>query len=86
MNNRIFEIDENSQLVIKETGEPIPSGEPIFILLGRDCQAPCTIRVYQSLMTPMSEGWKTIQDVINDFMKFRKENPDLIVKPEEAYG
>ena len=85
MNNRVFEINESHELVLRKNGEKIPFDEPIFILRARDMQALSTIRVYQSTMSPTSEGWKIIQVVIEDFTKFKQENLELMGIPSEVY-
>lgn len=86
LNNKVFETcPDVPGLVIKETGELIPCDEPVFILRACDSQAASTIRVYQSLMAPRSENWKTTQSVLDDFTQFRKENPERMQSPEEAY-
>ena len=85
MNNRIFTIANGLMLALKKTGEEVPPSEPVFILRARDTKALGTIRVYQSLFPPTSEHWKTIQAVIDDFTKFREENPARMGHPWEVY-
>ena len=85
MNNAKFEIKDN-QLVFKSTGEAIPEDEPVFILRACDIQALCTLRVYQSSMRPVTENWKGIQNVMNDFVVFREANPGKMKPPSEAYS
>lgn len=85
MNNRIFIIANGLMLTLKKTGEEVPKNEPVFILRARDCKALGTIRVYQSLFPPTSEHWKTIQAVIDDFMKYRKKNYNKMGDPEKVY-
>ena len=84
MNNRVFTI-ANNQLRVEKTGTLVPVGEPVFILRACDTQALSTIRVYQSTMRPKSEGWKIIQDVIEDFTIFLKENRDKMGSPNDVY-
>ena len=88
MNNRIFEIDDN-QLWITKPGIGnsilVPENEPVFILRARDKKALSTIRAYQSIFAPTSEHWKVIQNVIDDFTKFREENPILMGAPSGCY-
>ena len=88
MNNRIFFINQK-ELVLKRPDksdyEVVPKNEPVFILRARDCKAMGTIRCYQALFAPSSEQWKVVQDVIDDFAKFRKESPELVGEPDECY-
>ena len=84
MNNRVFRIQEDV-LVLKRTGKIIPETMPVFILIAPDKYALSTIRAYQSTMPPTSEGWKIIQNVIDDFTKFRRENPKQMGEPNEVY-
>jgi len=84
MNNRVFHIIGNG-LVLSKNNAFIPDKVPVFILRACDTQALSTIRVYQSTMPPTSEGWKIIQNVIDDFTKFKQENPKLMGKPNEVY-
>lgn len=84
MNNRIFTID-NNRLKLILSNQFIPEDEPVFILRARDTQALSTIRVYQSTMRPTSEGWKIIQDVIDDFTKFKQENRTKMGYPSNVY-
>ena len=84
MNNRVFRIQEDD-LVLKGTNEPVPENEPAFVLRARSKKALGTLRVHQSLFAPTSDHWKVIQAVIDDFTKFREENPDLMGEPSEVY-
>lgn len=85
MNNRVFAIPSGKDLVVIRTMQKVPDNEPVFILRARDTQALSTVRVYQSTMPPTSEGWKIIQAVIDDFTKFKQENPDLMGTPAQVY-
>lgn len=85
MNNAKFEI-KGSQLVFRSTGEAIPEDEPVFILRGCDTTALCTLRTYQSSMRPVTDNWKGVQNVIDDFTKFRQENRTRMKPPAEAYS
>lgn len=84
MNNRVFGIADDCLIVLR-TNKKISMTVPVFILIAPDKHALSTIRVYQSVMPPTSEGWKIIQDVINDFTEFRQKNPDLMGEPSEVY-
>ena len=84
MNNRVFTI-ANCLLKTLSNGTSIPEDEPVFILRACDTQALSTIRVYQSVFVPTSKHWKIIQAVIEDFTKFREENPDLMGNSTEVY-
>lgn len=84
MNNRVFCIDDN-KLKLLRNGKIVPETTPVFVLIARDTQALSTIRVYQSTMPPTSEGWKIIQNVIDDFTKFRQENPNQMGTPAQVY-
>ena len=87
MNNRVFEIDSeiHRNLIVKSTGKIVSENEPVYVLRACDNKALATIRVSQSNFAPTSKHWKIIQDVIDDFTKFRKENPELMKEPEECY-
>lgn len=85
MNNQIFGINENFELELVHNNEQISKDEPVFVLRARDCKALATIRAYQSNFSPTSEQWKVVQQVIDDFTKFREENPELMGEPEECY-
>lgn len=87
MNNRVFEISDNQlwTSVANHPSQPVPEDEPVFILRARSKKALGTLRVHQSLFAPASEHWKVIQAVIDDFTKFREENPDLMGEPNEVY-
>ena len=85
MNNRVFEIIHNSLVLKRTTVEVVPEDEPVFILRARDCKALGTIRCYQSIFAPTSEQWKVCQAVVDDFTKFREENPDKMGEPDECY-
>lgn len=85
MNNAKFEI-KNGQLVFKSTGEAIPEGVPVFVLLGIDTTALSTLRVYQSSMRPVTDNWKGLQNVIDDFAAFREAYPGEMKPPAEAYS
>lgn len=85
MNNRVFEIIHDTLVLRRDVVETVPSDEPVFVLRSRDCKALATIRAYQSNFSPTSEHWKIIQAVINDFTKFRNENPDKMGEPKECY-
>jgi len=84
LNNRIFTIDHD-QLKFTASNAVVPDDEPIFVLLARDKNALSTIRSYQSTMRPTSDEWKVIQDVIDDFLKFKNENPVSMGTPDEIY-
>ncbi len=88
MNNRIFWINQK-ELVLKRPDksdyEVVPKDEPVFILRARDRGALATVRVNQSRFSPTSKEWKVHQDVIDDFTKFREENPELMGEPSECY-
>lgn len=84
MNNRIFAV-RYDKLVLKATNVVIPENEPVYVLRARDRKALSTIRVDQSMFPPTSEHWKVIQNVIDDFTKFRQENPNLMGEPSEVY-
>lgn len=84
MNNRVFRIIGTSLLLTKNN-ELIPEDEPVFILRARDNKALGTIRAYQSIFAPTSEHWKVIQNVIDDFTKFRQENQEGMAEPSEVY-
>lgn len=85
MNNRVFYIGLDGLLTLTRTTKTISEDEPVFILRARDRQALSTIRVYQSTMPPTSEGWKIIQAVIDDFVKFKQENGILMGTPSDVY-
>ena len=85
MNNAKFEI-KNGQLVFKSTGEAIPENEPVFVLRGCDITALGTLRVYQSSMRPVTDNWKGLQNVMDDFTAFREANPGKMKPPSEAYS
>jgi len=84
MNNGVLRVQEND-LVLKRTGETIPESEPVYFLRARDKKALATIRVNQSQFAPTSGHWKIIQQVIDDFTKFREENPEKMGEPLEVY-
>ena len=84
LNNRIFIIDHD-QLKFTASNAVVPDDEPIFVLLARDKNALGTIRSYQSTMGPTSDAWKIVQDVIDDFTKFKDENPDKMGHSSEVY-
>jgi len=84
MNNQAFVIN-NNQIQLIRTGERIPDEEPVFILRARDRQALSTIRVYQSTVRPLSEQWKTLQAIIEDFRLFMESNTLQIGSPSEVY-
>ena len=84
INNRVFHI-VGKGLVLSKNNEFVSQDEPVFILRARDKKALGTIRCYQALFAPSSEHWKTIQAVIDDFTKFREENPARMGHPEEVY-
>jgi len=85
VNNGKFTIKDN-QLVFIGSGEVIPEDEPVFILRACDRQASSILRVYQSKMRPTDPCWKGIQAVIEEFTRFRKNNPDKMKQPDEAYA
>lgn len=84
LNNRIFTIDDD-RLKLATLNVSVPEDEPVFILRARDGFALSTIRSYQSTMSPTSDEWKVIQDVIDDFVKFKDENPYKMRRPSEVY-
>lgn len=86
MNNRVFFIHKGEDVLVSiKTNEDVPEDEPVFILRARDRKAPSTIRVYQSTTRPASKEWKTLEAVLDDFRKFREENPGLMGDPSEVY-
>lgn len=84
MNNEVFEILSDC-LVSKTKGETVPEDEPVFVLRARDSKALSTIRCYQSLFTPTSHDWKTVQAVLDDFSEFRQKFPEEMSEPEDLY-
>jgi len=84
VNNEKFTI-RGGCIVHRSTGKAIPEHEPVFILRACDKQALSILRVYQSKMRPKEDCWKGIQSVIEDFTKFREENPGEMKQPIEAY-
>ena len=85
MNNAKFEI-KNGQLVFRSTGEAIPEDEPVFVLRGCDKTALGMLKIYQSSMRPVTDNWKGVQKVMDDFTKFRQENRIRMKPPDEAYS
>lgn len=84
MNNAKFEIG-GGQLVFRSTGEAIPEDEPVFVLRGIDKHALSILRVYQSSMRPVTDNWKGVQKVMDDFTGFRVAHPDRMKPTDEAY-
>lgn len=84
MNNQKFEI-KSDQIVFRSTGEAIPEDEPVFVLRARDKGALSILRVYQSTMRPVSDNFKGVQRVMDDFTVFREIHPDRMLPPDEAY-
>lgn len=85
MNNQKFEIKDGC-IVFKSTGEAIPGDEPVFVLRGIDLDARSILRVYQSKMGPLTENYKGVQRVIDDFTVFCETHPDRMLPPAKAYS
>lgn len=71
---------QDGKLVNKKTQTPIPKGEPVFILTGRDRKALGALMAYNAVLDTL-EMKAEIAKVINDFRIFQAENKNAMEEP-----
>lgn len=72
---------ENGRLINAESGKPIPDGEPLFILRGKDKNAALAIAYYQDLCRD-DQHRKAVNKRLHEFVDFAHENPELLKEPD----
>jgi len=80
---------KGDQLVKRETDEPIPDDEPIFILRARDRLAVTLLRFYEVLCEEgdATEYQKTkLVSTIMNFRDFARRHPEMMKFPGSTSG
>lgn len=75
---------KDNQLVNIETGKPIPSNEPVFILRAKDVFAPQTLAYYLQFCVTV-EHKQAVEQRISEFNKFQRDNPDVVKAPDTTF-
>lgn len=73
------------QIINRETGQPIPDDEPVFILRARDVTAVSTLTAYHKNAGDAGsppEHLLAVEKRIEQFKKFSEEHPDRMKKPD----
>ena len=72
---------ENGSIVNMFTGQPIPEGEPVFIIRGQDANAVDTLREYAGYCeNPELAG--TVKMIQHQFAVWQEKNPDKVKEPD----
>lgn len=72
---------EDGRLINADTRRPIPAGEPLFILRGKDKNAALAIAYYKNLCRD-DQHKEAVNKRIHEFVDFAHENPELIREPD----
>lgn len=70
-------------IVNRQSGEPIPDDEPIFILRGRDIHALAALEYYRQLvLSGDQEHVDAVTRRVNQFARFRVKNAQRMKAPD----
>ena len=73
------------RIINRESGEPIPDDEPVFILRGKDAAAVATLMFYLSEAKKAGspvEHLQAVQKRIDQFQGFAGKNPERVKSPD----
>lgn len=71
----------NNQLVKRNTGVPVPTDEPLFILRACDINALPALLGYLMLCDTLEQR-EMVTHTVKDFKQFAKDHPERIKEPE----
>lgn len=79
-----YVISDEGYICNAVTGRPIPRDEPVFILRAQDELASQTLAYYLTMVATETHK-DAVKHRIDDFNRFRRENPSAMKAPDTVY-
>ncbi len=80
MNSKKY-IIENNQIINRQTNQPIPEDEPVFIFRAHDRKALVALSYYTAILDDLNHIAAVIE-VVESFRGFQAAHPDRIKEPD----
>jgi hypothetical protein len=75
-----YDVDYHNRIMNRETCEPIPDDEPIFILRAKDKNAALAIAYYKKLCAN-EKHQEDVNRRLHDFVEFAHNHPERMSEP-----